>query len=197
MKVFTATNGILFTITEDGVLRWEGGYDPRRVTDALREYFQRERDIALTTANFETLREYFQAERDEALGRWRDPENPNMVCYPVACDLDAVWVMYEGAGSRYYVTRTGWELTRPQYASETAGRYFEAHPEPKPWEKARPYCDEIWALTIHGCEQPVYVTEFRGEPVFQVPGGETMSLSHGAITAGRRIWPEPRIGGAE
>lgn len=154
MKVFTATNGILFTIAEDGVLQWEGGYDPRRVTDALREYFQRERDIALTTANFETLREHFQAERDEALGRWRDPENPNMVCYPVAGDLDAVWVMYEGAGSRYYVTRTGWELTRPHYVSETAGRYFAAHQEPKPRPPFAAYVDKngsaVWVTDENG-----------------------------------------------
>ena len=169
MKVFTATNGILFTITEDGVLRWEGGYDPRRVTDALREYFQRERDTQL--------------------GRWRDPQNPDIVCYPVACDLDAVWVMYEGDGSRYHATRTDWERIHPHYVSETAGRYFAAHPEPKPWHAARPDCDEIWVLTIHGCEQPVYVTEFSGEPVFQVPDGETISLHRESITAGRRIWP--------
>ena len=177
MKVFTATNGILFTITEDGVLRWEGGYDPRRVTDALREYFQRERDTQL--------------------GRWRDPQNPDIVCFPVVGDLDAVWVVYEGDGSRYHATRTDWERIRPHYVSETAGRYFAAHPEPKPWHAARPDCDEIWVLTIHGCEQPVYVTEFGGEPAFQVPGGETMSLSHGAITAGHRIWPEPNGSGDE
>ena len=156
-----------------------------------------DRDIALTTADFEALRAFFQAERDDALGRWRDPENPDMVCFPVVGDLDAVWVVYEGDGSRYHATRTDWERIRPHYVSETAGRYFAAHPEPKPWEKARPDCDEIWVLTIHGCEQPVYVTEFGGEPAFQVPGGETISLHRESITAGRRIWPEPRIGGAE
>ena len=148
------------------------------------------RDIALTTADFKTLRAFFQAERDEALGRWRDPKNPDLVCYPVAGNLDAVWVMHEGSGSRYYVNRIGWELTRPHYASETAGRYFQAHPKPKPWDAAKPYCNEIWVLTIHGCDQPVYVTEFRGEPVFQVPDGETISLHRESITAGRRIWPE-------
>ena len=195
MKVFTATNGILFTIAEDGVLRWEGGYDPRRVTGALREYFQRERDIALTTANFETLREYFQAERDEALGRWRDPENPNMVCYPVACDLDAVWVMYEGAGSRYYVTRTGWELTRPQYASETAGRYFQAHPVPeqKPWEEAK--VGEIWEIGLLELgPSACLVTE--GDFV-EISKRFEVAIGSSLIESGRRIWPEPRIGGAE
>ena len=173
MKVFTATNGILFTITEDGVLRWEGGYDPRRVTDALREYFQRERDTQL--------------------GRWRDPENPNMVCYPVACDLDAVWVMYEGAGSRYYVNRTGWELTRPQYASETAGRYFQAHPEPKPWEEAK--VGEIWEIGLLELgPSACLVTE--GDFV-EISKRFEVAIGSSLIESGRRIWPEPRIGGAE
>ena len=154
------------------------------------------RDIALTTANFETLRAFFQAERDEELGRWRDPENPDCICYPVAGDPDDIWVVYEGSGLAYMRERNQAFYAGNKF-SEVARRYFAAHPEPKPWHAARPDCDEIWVLTIHGCEQPVYVTEFGGEPTFQVPGGETMSLSHGSITAGHRIWPEPRIGGAE
>ena len=148
-------------------------------------------DGVYTLETTEALRAFFQAERDEELGRWRDPENPGIVCYPVAGDLDAVWVMREGDGSRYLATRTRWERIGPHYVAEAAGRYFQAHPEPKPWEKAQPDCDEIWVLTIHGCEQPVYVTEFRGEPVFQVPDGETISPHRESITAGRRIWPEP------
>ena len=90
------------------------------------------RDIALTTANFETLRAFFQAERDDALGRWRDPENPDMVCYPIAYDTDAVLVMYEGDMTRYYTTRSTWKDVTPYYVSETAGRYFAAHPKPRP-----------------------------------------------------------------
>ena len=146
--------------------------------------------IFLSEDEMDELRAHLQAERDEELGRWRDPKNPDLVVYPVAGALDAVWVMYEGDGSRYHATRTGPRNLLPHYVSEAAGRYFAAHPEPKPWEKARPGYDEIWVLTIHGCEQPVYVDEFRGEPVFQVPGGETISLHRESITAGRRIWPE-------
>ena len=145
------------------------------------------RDIALTTADYAALREYFQAERDETLGRWRDPENPDMVCYQRGDDT--VYVLDERTGFTYARTRSDTIDGSDQY-DIVADRYFDAHPEPKPWHAARPDCDEIWVLTIHGCEQPVYVTEFGGEPAFQVPGGETMSLSHGAITAGHRIWPE-------
>ena len=169
MKVFTATNGILFTITEDGVLRWEGGYDPRRVTDALREYFQRERDTQL--------------------GRWRDPQNPDIVCYPVACDLDAVWVMYEGDWTRYHASRSGWEDVLPHYVSETAGRYFQAHPDPNPWRTAQP--DEVWVLT-DGDRSEVFRCGERGLYSLKTgnPLGSLLSCGSNKITAGRRVWPE-------
>ena len=133
------------------------------------------------------LRAFFQAERDEQLGWWRDPENPNTVVYPRSEQDDhdgrCVWLLDEHSGEFW----PDWEHTA---SPGPARRYFAAHPKPKPWDAAQPDCNEIWVLTIHGCEQPVYVTEFGGEPAFQVPGGETMSLSHGAITAGHRIWPE-------
>ena len=107
-----------------------------------------------TLETTEALRAFFQAERDETLGRWRDPENPDLVCYPVTCDLDAVWVMHEGSGSRYYVNRIGWELTRPHYASETAGRYFQAHPKPKPRPPFAAYVDKngsaVWVTDENG-----------------------------------------------
>ena len=150
------------------------------------------RDIPLATADLETLREYFQAERDEALGRWRDPENPNMVCYPVACDLDAVLVMYEGDMTRYYATRSTWKDVTPHYVSETAGRYFAAHPEPKPWEEAKP--GEVWVLTRWGTAEPFLVT---GGEFITADLAVIVDLDDDSITAGRRIWPEPRIGGAE
>lgn len=147
------------------------------------------RDIKLPAANFKALRAFFQVERDEALGRWRDPENPDWVCYPVAGELDDVWVVYEGDGTAYTRQRDQVSYKGNKF-SEVAQRYFEAHPEPKPWRTAQLGYDEIWVLTIHGCEQPVYVTEIRGEPFFQVPGGETISLDQESITAGHRIWPE-------
>ena len=150
-----------------------------------------------TLETTEALRAFFQAERDEELGRWRDTENPNVVVYLVPDQDDGygrvVWVLDEAEMVSMTVLDDREQIAPPG----PARRYFAAHPEPKPWHAARPDCDEIWVLTIHGCEQPVYVTEFGGEPVFQVPDGETISLHRESITAGRRIWPEPRIGGAE
>ena len=133
------------------------------------------------------LADFYQARRDEELGRWRDPENPNMVCYPVACGLDAVWVVYEGDGSRYHATRTGPRNLLPHYASEAAGRYFQAHPEPepRPWEEAK--AGEVWILTRYGAEEPFLVTggEFTSTDLAVI-----VDLDDDSITAGRRIWPE-------
>ena len=107
-----------------------------------------------TLETTEALRAFFQAERDKELGRWRDPENPNIVCYPVADYLDAVWVMREGDGSRYLATRTRWERIGPHYVDEAAGRYFQAHPEPKPRPPFAAYVDKngsaVWVTDENG-----------------------------------------------
>ena len=111
-----------------------------------------------TLETTEALRAFFQAERDQELGRWRDTENPDIVCYPVACDLDAVWVMYEGDWTRYHASRSGWEDVRPHYVSETAGRYFAAHPDGdphKPWHDAK--VGEYWLVTLEGAD-PILTT---------------------------------------
>ena len=104
-----------------------------------------------TLETTEALRAFFQAERDEQLGRWRDHKNLDMVCYPVAYDLDAVLVMYEGDMTRYYATRSTWKDVTPYCVSEAAGRYFAAHPdeEPhKPWHDAK--VGEYWLVTLEG-----------------------------------------------
>ena len=141
--------------------------------------------IFLSEEEMDELRARLQAERDEQLGRWRDHKNLDMVCYPVAYDLDAVLVMYEGDMTRYYATRTDWERIRPHYVSETAGRYFEAHPEPKPWEEAK--AGEVWILTRYGAEEPFFVTggEFTSTDL-----AVATDLDDPRITDGRRIWPE-------
>ena len=148
-----------------------------------------------TLETTEALRAFFQAERDIELGRWRDTENPDMVCFPVVGDLDAVWVVYEGDGSRYHATRTDWERIRPHYVSETARRYFQAHPEPKPrpWEEAKP--GEIWEIGLLELG-PSACLVTKGDFV-EISKRFEVAIGSSLIESGRRIWPEPRIGGAE
>ena len=147
-------------------------------------------DMELPTADFKTLREYFQAERDEELGRWRDPEIPDMVVYPH--DDVTITVLDEVDGKRFWWTR-GDELDAHQErfpGFDTARAYFAAHPEPKPWDAAQP--DEVWALTISNDREEVFRCGEHG--LYQLktgnPIGSLLSCSHNKITAGRRIWPE-------
>ena len=171
MNSYTASNGVGLTITRDRTVRWRPGIPANLVSSALREYFQ--------------------AERDEELGRWRDPENPDMVCYPIAYDTDAVLVMYEGDRTRYYTTRSTWKDVTPYYVSETAGRYFAAHPEPKPWEGAEP--GEFWILTVDEKTNPykIWTDTQRVRRFERVERPYTaISLNDPRITAGRRVWPE-------
>ena len=147
-------------------------------------------DMELPTADFKTLREYFQAERDEQLGRWRDPEIPDMVVYPH--DDVTITVLDEVDGKRFWWTR-GDELDAHQErlpGFDTARAYFAAHPEPKPWDTAQP--DEVWVLTINNDREEVFRCGENGLYSLKTgnPLGSLLSCSHNKITAGRRIWPE-------
>ena len=42
------------------------------------------RETYLIQSQYEAARAFFQAERDEQLGRWRDPESPNIVVYALS-----------------------------------------------------------------------------------------------------------------
>ena len=139
------------------------------------------------------LREYFQAERDDALGRWRDTENPNVVVYPCLNQDDGygrvVWVLDEAE----MVSGT---VLDDRHSHSSASRYFAAHPqpqpEPKPWLEAKP--GEVWALTYAGIEETAWVADFTwgAPPRFRQFKNllNPIFTNDKHITAGRRIWPE-------
>ena len=173
MNDYVADNGVVLTGTDDGSIRWHPGISQRRASEALREYFQ--------------------AERDEELGRWRDPENPDWIIYQ-ADKEDAVYVFNErkGGASQYW-TRGIAESHDPAYTGYSssyyiAGRYFAAHPEPKPWNAAQP--DEIWVLTINNDREEVFRCGENG--LYSLKTGDPLSRLFPilTITSGRRIWPE-------
>ena len=143
------------------------------------------RDIALTTANFETLRAFFQAERDDALGRWRDPENPNVVVYPCLNQDDGygrvVWVLDEAE----MVSGT---VLDDRHSHSSASRYFDAHPlpepEPKPWENAKE--GDYWVQTIGGEPSSWHQGVRR---LFWTDGERLSGTDLKDATAGHRVWP--------
>ena len=139
-------------------------------------------DLDITAA----LREYFQHKRDQELGRWRDPENPDVFVYP-----DPVWDDMNGRCVKVWDERTRenrfeWEKTT-EY-NTTARRYFEAHPEPKPWQNAEP--GEVWVLEF--TETPRYTSGEAwvadDEEFWQ--GAIYVRKCDPEIVAGRRVWPE-------
>ena len=143
--------------------------------------------IILSEEEMDELRAHLQAERDEQLGRWRDPESPNLVCYPDEMSPNWVLVIQESTGDTDTVFRHTWGSTEDDEFILVADRYFAAHPdeEPKPWEDAK--AGEVWILTRYGAEEPFFVTggEFTSTDL-----AVATDLDDPRITDGRRIWPE-------
>ena len=169
MSLYTASNGIGLIINDDRTVHWLPSMPKDLVSSALREYFQ--------------------AERDEELGRWRDPEHSDWICYGRGSSRDTVHVINEYDGLPYMLERDQVAYADSEF-SAVAQRYFEAHPKPKPWDAAQP--DEIWALTINNDREEVFRCGENG--LYQLktgnPIGSLLSCGSNKITAGRRIWPE-------
>ena len=173
MNDYVVDNGVVLTGTDDGSIRWHPGISQRRASEALREYFQ--------------------VERDEELGRLRDPEYPHFVWYPLDNEPDRVRVVDENKGEMYEWSRAGLsELSVGVAAMESyqsSRRYCELHTEtkPEPWELAKP--GEIWVLTSYGdsavfrCGSVGLYALGSGTPLDQM-------LIKNAITEAKRIWPE-------
>lgn len=136
-------------------------------------------------------REFFHAERDEALGRWRWPENPNVVAWASRRTNEKdVTVFDEAAGYVGYFERA--DVTDAHFGEGlirgAARAYFEAHPERKPWEDAQD--GEVWLIDCAG-------TPEGGEPFivhlgkFKSPTTTSLVVKNDpTITAARKVFPE-------
>ena len=92
------------------------------------------------------VRNSFQEKRDRALGRWRDPVNPDMVCYPVDdSTLVDLRVLDERTGELFFYARDSVLNQKFRPSFETAVRYYDSHPIMRPWEDAKE--GEYWLVT--------------------------------------------------
>lgn len=146
------------------------------------------------TEDAEALREYFQHERDEELGHWRDPNTPGYIVHPDPLIPRLVTVLHEKSWQvlRIYEKPTHRTIESKRWIEATAAAqaYFEANPEPRPWNDAK--VGEVWILT-QGDNNEVRAWN-------RVDGGQWHSSDNrwwliedediAAITAGRRIYPE-------
>lgn len=140
--------------------------------------------------------EYFQAKRDEDLGRWRWPENPEYVVYPLKPGGGCTALSERTGVSKTWVERSD-AAGDGSYLAPAARAYFEAHPERKPWHSAE--AGEVWILSIDDSEDIPCVVTSSGpdfEPISH-PVWATFARGSDRITSGHRIWPVDEMAPAE
>lgn len=177
MNDFTASNGLKVRRGSNGALQ---------IGDGLSAWLP-------TEETTDAIQEFFRVEEDTRLGRWRWPENPDYVVYPKNDGLFEV--LRESDGMVLTSTISGNHSFQDQHA-QAARAYIAAHPEPKPaWHDAKP--GEVWALSIVEREGEVLTLARQGGHVrfWEVADSDEEPMTWGfrssAITAGRRIFPEP------
>lgn len=139
---------------------------------------------------YDALREFFRAEEDERLGRWRWPENPDYVVYREPDEDGDNCIVRESDGDSAFAGRGKYardQYGRPMYDEwdAAAAAYFDAHPEPKPWDTASP--GEAWLIT--------WGNGSVSEPAIVTIDGDFDTVNHRVIKrreviGARRIWPE-------
>lgn len=189
MNEFVASNGV--AVVQAGAGLYVKG-DAVHL-DRLREKLQAGLYGDVTPSMQVALREFFQHERDEELGRWRWPKNPNVVVYlDGEASRRSVTIVFEETGGVVIGMQEKFLATAPDefHESRAAARaYFEAHPERKPWEDAKP--GDVWLLTIDGIESAYYPSKSLDRaftPVAPNTGTTAVPMDWPEITTGRRIW---------
>ena len=189
MEKFEAKNGLQIEADLGPVVRiWEGS-SRYKENNRLRGFsYLNDRDV-------EALREFFQHERDQELGRWRWPENPDYVVYKAPAgervpDARHVTVSNESNGEAAWLFEvgSGGVSGGDSWARDAARAYFTAHPEPKkPWHDAKP--GEVWVITTRNVANEVAVQRTLGGR-WQYNDGMLFGDGELVLESARRIWPE-------
>lgn len=148
----------------------------------------------------QALREFFQHERDKELGRWRWPENPDYVVYKAPAgervpDARHVTVSNESNGEAAWLFEvgSGGVSGGDSWARDAARAYFAAHPEPKPWHDAKP--GEVWVVTYRSpsareTANNVMTCVNDGGHISFFNDYRLHTVHYTGIESARRIWPE-------
>ena len=177
---FVASNGIKLEMRDSGAIAGQSG--KWIVND---EWAQ-------------ALREFFLHERDTELGRWRWPDDPRYLVFPLKDD-DEVRVLDENSGQSVAIRRSSFRpgLTHTHFAG-AALAYFDTHPvsKPLPSEPRTAWVDkygtDIWVVTAGGtlrCVDSPSSNPEKYAPFTQLVK-ELADAAFQRITAARRIWPE-------
>lgn len=163
--VFTASSGRVVKVSPEGDVHVAGGlgFVGREVFGDAVEFFQHLRDVEL--------------------GRWRWPENPDLVVYGKPNDVALVVSELEG-DHRAFPRAEAYAMEGLTYR-RAARAFFDAHPAPA-WESAVP--GEVWVLRYRGEESAWVVGRGDFAHLF-TQADRSISKVHRDIAEGRRIWP--------
>jgi hypothetical protein len=161
-ETFTASNGVE-VVTANGHLQCDGWV------------------AAVGSPAYEALTEFFLHQA----GLWVDPVTGSLVIRRKnADDSDGRAIAVIMNGVMHFV----WDhCDNRADLQEIKERYFEAHPERKPWHDAKP--GEVWAFTLRDAKNEIVAMI---DPT--IPGGSARTdyLHSPDIISGRRIWPESK-----
>ncbi|MGX9346606.1 hypothetical protein [Microbacterium sp. KNMS] len=148
----------------------------------------------ISALDAEALAEFFRAEEDDRLGRWRWPDNPDYVVYPQHSEgggrPDSFRVFKESTGNTWSYDLEHLRDTEGE-PWDAARAYFDAHPQRKPWEDAKP--GDVWAFEVEGEEMfAAFAIEGFLSVDFVTPTGKPVNLRSSVLTSARRIWPEEK-----
>lgn len=184
-ETFTASNGGTVELRGSGRLAITD-HNPEQVSEHVRTI---SRTSYLDPTQADAIREFFLHERDKELGRWRWPENPDLVVYQRTPEIAAV--LHEPSGQILPV-RAGEYPGEETGFSGAANAYFAAHPEPKPWHDAQ--VGEVWVVKIQtgpAIDEIACIVVEKGDALmFEDPVDEVYIRVTGEILDARRIWPE-------
>ena len=144
----------------------------------------------LLSDDVEGVLNYFQQKRDRELGRWRDPKNPDMVCYQVDdSTIVDVRVLDERTGESFFYSRYNVLNQKFRPSFETAVRYYTSHPIKHSWEGAK--VGEYWLVTwSHSSKpEPCIVVSIYGDLFFKSIT-ECRELSSRYIEHAQKLIPE-------
>lgn len=128
----------------------------------------------------ESIREAVMYDYDRRIDRWRDPEDPYTVLYPVTGDeVDVLW---EPEPIVVRVTRDDIREGKTGHQFDCAARYFAAHPVVEAWERAKP--GEGWMLRVINAEPRLATFSLDGQ--FRWSDGRPVDLTK--VVAGECIF---------
>ena len=134
----------------------------------------------------EARKEFYQNLRDKELGQTREGD---MIVRPLSDD--EVLVLDESTSRSAVWHRHENPMFNGAFGRDEAKRYFEAHPEPKPWHDATP--GEVWVLHDTGFPDSEGLPYVVGADGFRLVGFERLRpipFTSPKIVKAVRLWPE-------